>query len=103
VKLPVPVVVIGNITAGGSGKTPLALYLAQELARRGWRPGIVSRGYGGSAQDVQAVTAASDAALLATSRCCWRAAPAARFSSARPRSCGAGAPGCACRLQCPDR
>jgi tetraacyldisaccharide 4'-kinase len=50
VKLPVPVVVIGNITAGGSGKTPLALYLAQELSRRGWRPGIVSRGYGGSAK-----------------------------------------------------
>jgi tetraacyldisaccharide 4'-kinase len=64
VKLPMPVVVIGNITAGGSGKTPLALYLAQELARRGWRPGIVSRGYGGSAQDVQAVSAASDAAVV---------------------------------------
>lgn len=64
VKLPVPVVVIGNITAGGSGKTPLALYLVQELARRGWRPGIVSRGYGGSARDVQAVTAASDAAVV---------------------------------------
>lgn len=64
VKLPVPVVVIGNITAGGSGKTPLTLYLAQELARRGWRPGIVSRGYGGSARHVQAVSAASDAKLV---------------------------------------
>lgn len=64
VRLPVPVVVIGNVTAGGSGKTPLTLYLAQELARRGWRPGIVSRGYGGRAKDVEAVTADSDAALV---------------------------------------
>ncbi len=64
VKLPVPVVVIGNITAGGSGKTPLVLYLVQELARRGWRPGIVSRGYGGSAQCVQAVSPSSNAALV---------------------------------------
>ena len=61
VKLPVPVVVIGNITAGGSGKTPLALYLAEELARRGWRPGIVSRGYGGSASAVRAVSPLDEA------------------------------------------
>jgi len=44
----VPVVVIGNITAGGSGKTPLALAFAQALFERGRRPGIVSRGYGGT-------------------------------------------------------
>ena len=36
VRLPVPVLVVGNITAGGSGKTPLVLYLAQELARHGF-------------------------------------------------------------------
>lgn len=42
----VPVVVVGNITVGGSGKTPLVLYLAHELTRRGRRPLIVSRGYG---------------------------------------------------------
>jgi tetraacyldisaccharide 4'-kinase len=41
----VPVIVVGNITVGGSGKTPLTIALASELARRGWRPGIVSRGY----------------------------------------------------------
>jgi tetraacyldisaccharide 4'-kinase len=45
-RLPVPVVVIGNITVGGSGKTPLVAALARALAARGWRPGIVSRGYG---------------------------------------------------------
>jgi tetraacyldisaccharide 4'-kinase len=48
--LPVPVVVVGNITVGGAGKTPLTLWLAQELRTQGWRPGIVSRGYGGNAE-----------------------------------------------------
>jgi len=46
-RLPVPVVVVGNITVGGSGKTPLALWLAQQMLERHWRPGIVSRGYAG--------------------------------------------------------
>ncbi|MDR2240894.1 MAG: tetraacyldisaccharide 4'-kinase [Zoogloeaceae bacterium] len=62
VKLPVPVLVVGNITVGGSGKTPLTLHLARELAQRGWRPGIVSRGYGGTAAGVEAVSATSDPA-----------------------------------------
>jgi tetraacyldisaccharide 4'-kinase len=46
VGLPVPVVVVGNITVGGSGKTPLVAALALALAQRGFHPGIVSRGYG---------------------------------------------------------
>lgn len=46
VRLPVPVVVIGNIVAGGSGKTPLTLWLAERMRAAGRRPGIVSRGYG---------------------------------------------------------
>ena len=45
-RLAVPVVVVGNITVGGAGKTPLTLWLAQRLAERGRVPGIVSRGYG---------------------------------------------------------
>ena len=42
---PVPVIVVGNITAGGSGKTPLVSWLAKHLLEQGHRPGIVSRGY----------------------------------------------------------
>ena len=45
VKIPVPVVVVGNISVGGTGKTPLTLWLAQQLIENGWHPGIVSRGY----------------------------------------------------------
>ena len=47
-KLAVPVIVVGNITVGGSGKTPLTLWLAQQLIDEGWHPGIISRGFGGS-------------------------------------------------------
>jgi tetraacyldisaccharide 4'-kinase len=46
--LPVPVVVVGSIVVGGVGKTPLVRALAAALARVGWRPGIISRGYGGT-------------------------------------------------------
>jgi len=49
-RLPVPIVVVGNITAGGTGKTPLAIWLCRWLLDRGHRPGIVTRGYGGSGE-----------------------------------------------------
>jgi tetraacyldisaccharide 4'-kinase len=51
----IPVIVVGNITAGGTGKTPLVLWLTQFLAARGKRPGIISRGYGAARTDVRAV------------------------------------------------
>jgi tetraacyldisaccharide 4'-kinase len=62
-QLPVPVVVIGNITVGGSGKTPLALLLAQEFQLRGRHPGIISRGHGGAvhSRQVREVVADSQA------------------------------------------
>jgi len=58
-RMPVPVVVIGNISVGGTGKTPLVLWLVQWLRAHGRHPGIVSRGHGGRAL-VQAVTAGSE-------------------------------------------
>ena len=49
-KLPVPVIVVGNINVGGTGKTPLVIWLAQALKLAGYTPGIISRGFGGKVQ-----------------------------------------------------
>jgi len=64
-RLPVPLVVVGNISVGGTGKTPLVVALAAELQQSGYRVGIISRGYGGQASEwPQSVTADSKAAWV---------------------------------------
>ncbi|MFN2643978.1 MAG: tetraacyldisaccharide 4'-kinase [Burkholderiales bacterium] len=57
----IPVIVVGNLVAGGSGKTPLVIWIAEVLKKRGWTPAIVSRGYGGSEGPPRAATIASRA------------------------------------------
>ena len=62
-RVPVPVVSIGNVVAGGTGKTPLVAWIAAELAERGARVAVVSRGYGGR-RPVEPLLVARDGALL---------------------------------------
>ncbi|BAW79890.1 tetraacyldisaccharide 4'-kinase [Candidatus Nitrosoglobus terrae] len=64
-RLPIPVLVVGNLTLGGTGKTPLVIWLAQFLQHHGYYPGIISRGYGGKAQNYpQRVYPSSDPNLV---------------------------------------
>jgi len=64
-RLPVPVLIVGNITVGGTGKTPMVIYLAELLKEAGYSPGIISRGYGGIASSwPQQVRADSDARVV---------------------------------------
>jgi tetraacyldisaccharide 4'-kinase len=64
VRLPVPVIVVGNISVGGAGKTPLTLALIDALKARGFAPGVISRGHGGSASGPILVDRQSDAAIV---------------------------------------
>ncbi len=90
-KLPVPVIVVGNITVGGTGKTPLIIWLARLLKEAGYKPGIISRGYGGRAESwPQWVDSQSDAArvgdeamLIAKQTACPMAVGPLRVDAAR--------------------
>ncbi len=93
-----PVIVVGNITVGGTGKTPLVVALARRLVADGYRPGIVTRGYRGQARQwPQQVRPDSDprmvgdeAVLLARRTGCPVAAGPDRVASARALLSGAG-------------
>jgi tetraacyldisaccharide 4'-kinase len=90
-KLPVPVIIVGNITVGGTGKTPLAIWMVDLLKQHGYKPGVISRGYAGAANNTpQAVTANSDPtqvgdeALVLAGRCaCPVVVGADRVAAAR--------------------
>ncbi|MCG6871653.1 MAG: tetraacyldisaccharide 4'-kinase [Gammaproteobacteria bacterium] len=89
--LPVPVVVVGNLTVGGSGKTPLVIHIVQQLASAGWRPGVVLRGYGGGSAhwplrvqgDTDPALAGDEAVLLAQRSGCPVVASPDRVAAAR--------------------
>jgi tetraacyldisaccharide 4'-kinase len=97
VRLPVPVIVVGNLTVGGTGKTPLVLRVAELMQRQGRRPAILCRGYGGSdegprevAVDDAPARVGDEAVLLARRSGCpvWigrdRAAAGARMLERHP-------------------
>ncbi|QNK00834.1 tetraacyldisaccharide 4'-kinase [Dyella telluris] len=73
VRLPVPVIVIGNLSVGGTGKTPLTIALADALRKRGYKPGVVSRGYGGSQKEPLLLDDAPEPARVGDEPCLIRA------------------------------
>ena len=73
VRLTVPVVVIGNLTVGGTGKTPLTIAVVEALLARGYHPGVVSRGYGGTQQAPLLLSDAPAPALVGDEPCLIRA------------------------------
>lgn len=89
--LPVPVIVVGNITVGGTGKTPLIIWLARLLKNEGFKPGIISRGYGGQAEswpqwldaDSAAENVGDEAMLIAKQTACPMAVGPLRVDAAK--------------------
>lgn len=91
IRLPVPVVVVGNITVGGTGKTPLIIELTEILKKTGYRPGIISRGYKGKARswpqqvrpDSDPIIVGDEAVLISQRTLCPMAVGPDRVAAAR--------------------
>jgi tetraacyldisaccharide 4'-kinase len=89
--LPVPVIVVGNITVGGTGKTPFTIWLANDLKSKGYNPGVISRGYGGTASnwpqqvrpDSDPRTVGDEALIISKATECPMAVGPDRVSAAR--------------------
>lgn len=84
-RAPVPVLVIGNISVGGSGKTPLIIALARHLVNQGIAVGVVSRGYGGSANRAMSVDQLSDPRVVGDEPCLIAQKTAVPVAIARQR------------------
>jgi tetraacyldisaccharide 4'-kinase len=89
-RLPVPVIVVGNIFVGGTGKTPFTIWLVERLREGGFHPGVISRGYGASGEAPRSVTPDSSPArdgdepvLIAQRACCAVVVGRDRVSAAR--------------------
>ncbi|TXI11935.1 MAG: tetraacyldisaccharide 4'-kinase [Polynucleobacter sp.] len=67
--LPVPLIIVGNIRVGGTGKTPTVLAIAKALQAKGFHPGIISRGYKGQHQDAEAVSPTSSPSVIGDEPC----------------------------------
>jgi tetraacyldisaccharide 4'-kinase len=59
-----PVIVVGNLTVGGTGKTPLVCWLVARLCELGFKPGVVTRGYGGSSRSVRLIDGSDDPGVV---------------------------------------
>jgi len=84
-RMPVPVIVVGNVSVGGTGKTPLTIALVEALRARGFRPAVVSRGYGASAGAALQVDARSDPAMVGDEPCLIARATGAAVAVCRDR------------------
>lgn len=88
-RLPLPVAVIGNLSVGGAGKTPLTIALVEALRARGWRAGVVSRGYGGSAVVPMRVDEDTDPSVAGDEPCLIRRRTGVAVAIGRHRAAAA--------------
>ena len=89
-RLPVPVLVVGNLALGGSGKTPLTIALVEAMRRRGWSPGVVSRGHGGREHGPLRLPGDPDPARFGDEPCLIAARTGAPVAVGRRRAAAGG-------------